>query len=336
MQHPIYETTLLRSLDELIAQIPAGHVATFGDLALSLGEKKAAIWVFQTIVSKLHAAYETNQKRNLPLYRVVKSTGELPFVKFWPESRELLQAEGIRLTKRHLSHRSMLECRVSELRLSGEPPFRQLNREQDRIASAFTPQSLGKIPSCIAAMDIAFPSPDVMRAACVIWDVHTRSVIETLTHEVLCTFPYITGYLAFRELPGYLALLQHARESLVLPDLILVDGQGILHPRRAGIAVHLGVMTGYRTIGVGKSRLAGKAMGAMQMIGYAKGQHLELHQEMAGIEITHPTKKQKLFISPGQRMDVAGCLKLYEALQSAEDLCPPITIADRLSKGKRI
>lgn len=82
-----------------------------------------------------------------------------------------------------------------------------------------------------------------------------RLTVEDVVLETeKVAFPYVPGYLSFREVP---VLLKAARKLTVLPDLVIVDGQGIAHPRRLGLASHLGLVTGWTTIGCAKSRLVG-------------------------------------------------------------------------------
>src|SRR5690554_7532501 len=112
----------------------------------------------------------------------------------------------------------------------------------------------------IAGVDIGFEQGgEVTRAAVVVlaWPGEPLSgvqIVEQVVHREPTRMPYIPGLLSFREIPAALAAFDKLR---VRPDLVMVDGQGIAHPRRLGVASHLGLWLDLPTIGVAKSRLCG-------------------------------------------------------------------------------
>ena len=106
----------------------------------------------------------------------------------------------------------------------------------------------------IGGVDLSFikDSETDACAALVVVDANTLEVVHAEFRRVILTAPYIPGYLAFREV-GFLLQLLEACPRQSLPEAILVDGNGILHPNRFGLACHLGVLSGIPTVGVGKS-----------------------------------------------------------------------------------
>lgn len=108
----------------------------------------------------------------------------------------------------------------------------------------------------VAGVDVAYKKhSDKLVAAAVILDANTLKVIETVTAEDQAQFPYIPGLFSFRELPPFIKVFSRLKHA---PDLIVCDGQGYAHPRRFGLACHLGVIFDVPTIGCGKTRLLGE------------------------------------------------------------------------------
>jgi deoxyribonuclease V len=105
----------------------------------------------------------------------------------------------------------------------------------------------------VAGLDVAY-ADDRLAAAAVVLDADSLDVVEEATVLDRPAFPYVPGLFAFRELP---ALVEALRKLSVTPDLLVCDGHGLAHPKRFGLACHLGVLTGLPTIGVGKTRLVG-------------------------------------------------------------------------------
>jgi deoxyribonuclease V len=95
-----------------------------------------------------------------------------------------------------------------------------------------------------------------MYAGVVVLDAGTLETIETATAVISADFPYIPGFLSFREAPAVIAAIERLS---VPPDLLMVDGHGLAHPRRCGLASHLGVLLDIPTVGVAKNILIGRS-----------------------------------------------------------------------------
>ncbi len=134
-------------------------------------------------------------------------------------------------------------------------------------------------------------------AAVVVLDAKTFEVLETAEFEDELTFPYIPGYLSFRELPLLLKCMERLNSK---PGMVICDGQGLAHPRRFGIACHFGVETGLITIGCGKSKL----IGDHKEVGFKRGsfRQLTMNGEQIGEVLRTRDGVAPLYISPGHRI----------------------------------
>lgn len=179
----------------------------------------------------------------------------------------------------------------------------------------------------VAGVDAAFPrGRGVTRAAVVLMSFPALKIIERAVVEVPTTLPYIPGLLSFRELPAVLGALE--RVSAV-PDLVLCDGQGLAHPRRFGIACHLGVETGLPAVGVAKSRLCGAA----EEPGSSKGDRSVLidRDETIGMVVRTRDRVRPVYVSSGHRVGLDTAVELVLACCSRYRLPEPIRMADRLA-----
>lgn len=142
-------------------------------------------------------------------------------------------------------------------------------------------------------------------------------------------FPYIPGLLSFRELP---AVLDAMGQLPMMPDLLLCDGQGIAHPRRLGIAAHLGVWLDLPAIGVGKSRLVGTFTEPAGHRGAASP--LTHHGEHIGTVLRTRTGVRPVFVSPGHRISHESAVRWVMDTTGKYRLPEPIRLADRMASRR--
>lgn len=152
----------------------------------------------------------------------------------------------------------------------------------------------------VAGVDVGFlQHGDITRAAVAVLAFPKLDLIQAHTAQLSTTFPYVPGLLSFREVPAVLAALQKCSPP---PDLILCDGQGRAHPRRFGIACHLGVLTQIPTIGVAKSRLIGEH----EPVPNRKGATVKLwHKgECIGVVLRTRENVAPVYVSVGHRVSL--------------------------------
>lgn len=178
----------------------------------------------------------------------------------------------------------------------------------------------------VAGLDAAF-SRDGRRclAVAVLWDREARAVIEVTTASRPLRFPYVPGLLSFREAPALLAALRKLRHPA---DVLLCDGQGRAHPRRFGIACHLGVLCDLPAVGCAKSRLVGEAA----MPGAERGSWTPLLAggETVGCLLRTRPAGRPLFVSVGHRLSLPQARELVLDCGSGFRLPEPTRQADRL------
>lgn len=166
----------------------------------------------------------------------------------------------------------------------------------------------------VAGVDVGFKNNyTITQAAVAVLSYPELTLVEQAIATIPTTFPYIPGFLSFREIP---AIIEALKQLKITPDLILCDGQGIAHPRRLGIASHLGVLIDVPTIGVAKSLLIGKH----QEVPPEKGSWTSLidRGETIGVVLRSRSNVKPLYISIGHKIIlntainyVMGCLTKY-------------------------
>lgn len=181
------------------------------------------------------------------------------------------------------------------------------------------------LPQVIAGTDISYNrySP-TMYAGFVVYDLESKEVIERTGAVMDVKFPYVPGYLSFREIPPLLKAWEKLRAK---PQMLMVDGQGIAHPRRLGIASHLGVLLNLPTIGCGKSKLVGKYEEPGPQVGDSSPL---LHRgEKIGAVLRTKEKVKPLFISPGHLCDQASAVRIVLASCGKYRLPEPTRLAHK-------
>jgi deoxyribonuclease V len=200
---------------------------------------------------------------------------------------------------------------------------------QERLAARVEVAPLRALPRLVAGLDAAFLG-DACLAAAVLWDLRERRVVEARLAARPLRFPYVPGLLSFREAPALLAALRRLRGE---PGALVCDGHGLAHPRRFGIACHVGVLTGKPTVGCAKSRLVGEHAEPARRRG-AREPLEDAGQVVGSVLRTQPDAKP-VFVSVGHRVDLRSAERLVLACAVGHRLAEPVRLADRLVAAAR-
>ncbi len=198
--------------------------------------------------------------------------------------------------------------------------LRQQVLREDRFAPVQT----------VAGVDVGFEDDGaITRAGVVVLRFPELEPVETCIARCPTTFPYIPGLLSFREAPAVLEALDRLRS---LPDLLICDGQGIAHPRRLGLASHLGLCAGLPSIGAAKSRLIGRH----EPVGEGRGDRQPLWDgdEIIGAVLRTRKNTRPLYVSIGHRISLETAVQLVLACTGAYRLPEPTRQAHRLASLK--
>ncbi|GAA4498172.1 endonuclease V [Actinoallomurus oryzae] len=199
---------------------------------------------------------------------------------------------------------------------------------QDRLRPLADLASAGpRTVRTVAGLDVAY-ADDRLAAAAVVLDAETLEVVEETTALDRPGFPYVPGLFAFRELP---ALVGALRALSVTPDLLICDGHGLAHPKRFGLACHLGVLTGLPSIGVGKTRLVGD----YDEPGTERGAWSPVSDggQVVGRALRTQTRVRPVFVSVGHRADLDTACAMTLRLTPRYRLPETTRRADHLSRA---
>lgn len=178
----------------------------------------------------------------------------------------------------------------------------------------------------VAGLDVSVRG-DRVRAAVVVLDVETLAVVDRATWEGPVAFPYVPGLLSFREMPALLPALDQLH---VLPDVYMLDAQGRAHPRRFGLACHLGVLLDAPALGVAKTLFVGRPEADL---GAPKGSSVALvHRgEVVGRALRTRERVKPVYVSAGHRMTLSDAEALTLRFAVTYKLPEPTRLAHKLS-----
>lgn len=292
---------------KLAAQIPRGKVSTYGAIAKALGDVSASRTVGQIMSADRERPFP------VPCHRVIYSDGRTGWYtgsgRGAERKREMLRSEGVEI----------LDGRIKDpgsavfTDFSGDPLLRRMAEAQREIASSVSQEGDARKFERLAALDVSYRG-DQAFAAMVVVD-RDGKVVGERTASCVVNFPYVPGYLGFREMRPYTSVMGEPGED----TLYLIDGHGRAHPRRAGVACQFGVVHQVAAAGVAKTILAG----AM------KGDSLILDGEEAG-RLVRTCDRRTYFASVGHKASLDSVCRVLASLPA-----DPMALAHNLATKER-
>ncbi len=205
-------------------------------------------------------------------------------------------------------------------------------RIQNDLASRVVSEPLTIAPRTIAGVDVSFRRSGykVYAAQCgiVVLSLPELEVVDQARWMGEVTFPYVPGLLSFREIP---AVVEAIERLSIRPDVFMTDGQGLAHPRRFGLACHLGVALDAPAIGVAKKKLVGD----FTALGSERGSHAPLRHggELVGVALRTRSDVKPVFTSIGHRITLEEAVDLVLLCAPRYKIPEPTRLAHRLSRA---
>jgi deoxyribonuclease V len=183
----------------------------------------------------------------------------------------------------------------------------------------------------VAGIDLGYDAKNnSSRAVVVVLSFPELELLESSEAYLPIQFPYVPGLLSFRETPVAIKALENLKMT---PDVILCDGQGLAHPRRFGVACHIGVIADVPTIGVAKSLLVGK----FENLGEERGNTTPLihRNEQIGVALRTKNKVQPLFVSIGHRIGLDTAIQIVLECAPKYRLPETTRLADKMASYRK-
>jgi deoxyribonuclease V len=200
---------------------------------------------------------------------------------------------------------------------------------QEELRKGIKLEPLSEPPASVAGCDASYSEGKVIGAVCLYKYPEIELIQKTVAYKK-CGFPYVPGFLSFRE---GAALMEAIQKLSSRPDLLIFDGQGIAHPRGMGIASHLGVLLDIPSVGCAKSRLVGN----YREPGRIKGEQsaIVVNGQSKGAVLRTRTDVKPVFVSPGHRVDIKGAVDLVIKCTGKYRLPEPVRCAHRVAEGHK-
>ena len=278
----------------LVRQIPPKRLSTYGAVAEALGDKRAARAVGRMMNQNPDAD-------TMPCFKIVYSDGSLGGFGLGIEDKiRRIQNDGISIKDGNIVEFNQVFFNDFKTNF----PLKKLQIEQQKMSTQIILKDEITHPiKIVGGIDVAYPKNEFEPAcaAYVAIDIETRDITEKHYSYKESIFPYIPGYLSYREVPVIEAVM---KKITTPPQILMIDGNGILHPRKCGIACHIGIKYNIPTIGVAKRKLLGENT----------NDHVLVDGEIRARSLITGQARNPIYISPGHRISLNTSYKITKQL----------------------
>jgi len=296
---------------DLVRQIPDGKISSYGAVAKALGDVRASRAVGRMMNQNPDAD-------DMPCYKIVHSDGRLGGFGLGMEDKiRRLKEDSIFVKDGKIVD---FENVLFEI-FKTDYPLKKLRQKQIELSKKVELKDVFKDIETVAGIDVAYPKDEFedVCGACVVMDYKTKQIIEEQTVFAKTPFPYISTYLVYRELPIIEKLVNRLKTK---PTIVMIDGNGILHPYRIGLASHAGVTLNIPTIGVAKNLLYGTVENHIVTID---------HEKRGYALVSSKRVKKPVYVSPGHKISFDAALTVVKQL-SRYRIPEPLRQAHLLAK----
>ncbi len=208
--------------------------------------------------------------------------------------------------------------------------LKELSKQQESLKKRLLIKSFNTDVRFILGIDSSYiKDTRTIISIALLYDIKNKEIVEFASEKGSADFPYIPGYLSYRELPTTLLSIAKIKSKF---DVIMVDGQGIAHPKGLGFASHLGVKLDFPTIGCAKKRLIGE----YGEVGNQKGDYALLYVDGKAVGAVVRTKQntKPVFVSPGNLVDISSSVSIVMNAVTKYRLPDPLRLAHIYSKSE--
>jgi deoxyribonuclease V len=277
---------------DLVRQIPAGKISSYGEISKALGDIIASRAVGRMMNQNPNAD-------NMPCFKIVHSDGRVGGFGLGIDDKiRRLKEENVLVKDGKIVNFDNVLFKDFKT----EYPLKQLRREQIELSKKVTLRDNFLDLKTVAGIDVAYPDSEFEEAlgACVVMDYKTRDVIEEKIVSAKTEFPYISTYLAYREFPVIKKLVKNLKTK---PSIFMFDGNGVLHPYNFGLASHAAIALDMPSIGVAKSLLYGNII---NNVVYVNG------KKRGYVYCSSKKVKNPVYVSPGHRVSFKTSLDIVK------------------------